>query len=188
MLHKISRFGTVAILILTAIELGGCATAPKPVDRGEFLQRANTTRRNFEASVPGLREQIQNSAGYIVFPGVAQWGIVFSGGSYGRGALYSPQGRQLGWSAINVGSIGLQAGVQGFRMMLVLENEQVLEEFKANKLDGSVTSVVVVVEEGGSGQASFTNGVAVYQGANTGLMAGVNVGLNYVRYVPLGED
>jgi len=185
---SISRFGTLVVFVLTAIQLGGCATAPKPVDRGEFLQRAQATRQRFEASVPGLRDQIQGSAGYIVFPGVAQWGIIFSGGSFGRGALYNSEGRQIGWSAINVGSIGLQAGVQGFRMIIVFQNEQVLAEFKANKLDGSVTGVVVLAEAGGSGQASFTDGVAVYQGANVGLMGGINVGLNYIRYVPLGES
>lgn len=166
----------------------GCATAPKQEDRGVFLQRAQATQRGFEASVVGLREQIQGSAGYIVFPDVKQWGIIYSGGTFGRGVLYSANGRQLGWSAINVGSIGLQVGVQGFRMIVVLQNQETMTIFKASKWDGSVSGVVVALEEGGSTKASFTDGVAVYQGANSGLMAGINVGLSRIRYVPLGGD
>ena len=36
-----------------------------------------------------------------------------------------------------------------------------------------------------SGTAPFQHGVALYQGANKGLMAGVNIGLDYMRYEPL---
>lgn len=169
---------------LVVIQLGGCQTAPKYQDHGEFISRAEGTTQMFKRSVVGLEEQINDSAGYIVFPDVAQWGIVFGGGTWGRGALYDPNGKQLGWSAIRVGSIGLQAGVQGFRVLMVLENQQVLDEFMANKWTGSVSAVAVAAEAGGSAKSSFTNGVAVYQGANTGLMAGVQIGLNNVRYQP----
>lgn len=185
-MHKTIFHMIALVLIFTAMELGGCSTAPQAKDQTAFLGRTQATLRGFESSVFGLREQIQHSAGYIVFPDVAQWGMLIGGGTWGRGALYSPEGKQLGWAAINVGSVGLQAGVQGFRMLMVLENQQVLQEFKANKLTGSVVGVAVVADAGGSGKASFTNGVAVYQGANTGLMAGVNVGMNYIRYEPLG--
>ena len=40
-------------------------------------------------------------------------------------------------------------------------------------------------DAGKAGAASFTNGVAVYQGAQTGLMAGASVGLDYMRYEAL---
>ena len=63
---------------------------------------------------------------------------LIGGGTAGRGALYTPDGRQIGWAAINIGSVGLQAGVQGFRMLMVLEDETALQHFKANLLTGSV--------------------------------------------------
>ena len=52
-------------------------------------------------------------------------------------------------------------------------------------LTGSVSGVAVAGQSGSSGTAPFKDGVAAYQGANEGLMAGVNVGLNYIRYQPL---
>ena len=164
--------------VLGVAHLGGCSTAPKFKDQPAFLEHAESTRGWFKTNVTGLREQIRDSAGHIVFPGVGQWGLLYGGGTFGRGALYSPDGTQLGWAAINVQSIGLQVGVQGFRMLMVLENEKVLQEYRANKLTGSVNGVVVGVKAGGSAAASFTRGVAVYQGANKGLMAGLSIGLN----------
>ena len=175
----------MAAVMLGALAFGGCTTAPKFEDRQAFIERAELSTRWFQRSVTGLREQIDGSAGYIVFPDVAQWGVILAGGTWGRGALYSPDGKQLGWSAINVGSIGLQAGVQGFRMLMVLEDKYVLQQFVDNKWTGSVAGMAVAGDSGGNNTASFTDGVAVYQGASGGLMAGVNIGLNYIRYQPL---
>ena len=107
---------------------------------------------------------------------------MFSGGRFGRGILKRPDGFQIGWAAVNTVSLGLQAGVQGFKMLLVLEDEATLREFMENRLSGGVTGVLVAADAGGSGTAQFENGVAVYQGANTGLMAGANIGLDRIRY------
>ncbi len=47
--------------------------------------------------------------------------------------------------------------------------------------------MVVVGRSGESAKAPFENGVAIYQGASTGLMAGVNIGLDYMRYQSLAD-
>ena len=179
-----SVLGLVLITSMLVAPLGGCSTAPKVGNRAEFLDRASSSRSWFERSVYGLRDQIQDSAGYVIFPNVTQYGILFGGGTMGRGALYRPDGSQVGWAAINTGSIGLQAGVQGFRMIMVLEDEAVVRKFMANQLGGQVSGVVVF-GAGGSAKAPFRRGVACYQGANKGLMAGMNIGLDYIRYKPL---
>lgn len=183
---RTAYFAEIALTALLLVGLlGGCSTAPKVEDRAAFIDRGESTTRWFERNVYGLRGQINGSAGYIVFPELVQWGTGIGGGTFGRGAVYTPDGRQLGWVKINIAAIGLQAGVQGFRMFMVLEDQRTLALFKANLLTGSIAGVAVVGEAGGSGLASFTNGVAVYQGANVGLMAGVNIGLNLLKYEPL---
>ena len=92
---------------------------------------------------------------------------------------------QIGWAAISTPSLGLQAGVQGFKMLVVIEDAATFESFKKSKLSGSASGVAVAIEAGGSVKAPFENGVTVYQGANAGLMAGVNVGLDIMRYEAL---
>lgn len=183
---------TVRALILVVAALGatafttGCSTAPKAENQESFIAESRAATRWFEKNVPGLRQQIEASAGYIVYPSVGQWGIVFGGGQYGRAMVNKPNGTQIGWGALNTGSFGLQAGVRGFKMLVVIQDEATLNKFKANQLSGSVSGVVVVAQEGTSGIGRFENGVAVYQGASSGLMAGVNVALDYLRYQPLG--
>ena len=150
-----------------------------------FLSNARETVVWFEDNVRGLREQIRNSAGYIVFPSTLQYGTGFGGGKFGRGMVAAANGTQIGWSGINTGSLGLQAGIQGFKMLVVFQNDATPNKFKANRLSGAANGVAVLADVGGSGAVPFENGVAVYQGANVGLMVGVNVGLDLVRFETL---
>lgn len=182
----LDRRGLLLFLLTTATAtLVGCSTAPKSRDEAAFLDRTESTTRWFKANVDGLAEQIDRSEAYVIFPDVAQWGILIGGGAFGRGALYESDGDHIGWAAVNTGSIGLQAGVQGFRMLMVIEDAQTLNRFRANQLSGSMSGVAVLAEAGGSGTAPFKNGVVIYQGANAGLMAGINIGLDYIRHEPL---
>jgi len=177
--------------IASAIALGllyglaGCATAPPVKERPVFLSNARETVVWFEDNVRGLREQIRNSAGYAVFPDMLQYGSGFGGGEFGRGMVAAANGTQIGWSGINTSSLGLQAGIQGFKMLVVFQNDATLKKFNANRLSGAANGVAVLADVGGSGAAPFENGVAVYQGANVGLMAGVNVGLDLIRFESL---
>lgn len=172
-------------MCLAGIVLTGCQTAPKSHKQAEFIDNAESSTQWFESSVNRLPQQINQSAAFVIFPDVAQWGILIGGGTFGRGAVCNPDGTQIGWAAINTGSIGLQAGVQGFRMLMVIQDQATLTRFKSNQLSGSVNGVLVAADTGTSAAEQFENGVVIYQGANRGLMAGINVGLNLIRYEPL---
>ncbi len=174
-----------SMLVASLAALPGCATVPREENQVDFMNRARSTTEWFETSVTGLSAQIEGSAGYVVFPDVSRWGILITGGTFGRGAVCRPDGTQIGWGAINTGSVGLQAGVTGFRLLMVLRDEATMERFKTNRLTGTAAGVAVAGTAGGSAATNFQNGVAMYQGADRGLMAGVNIGLNLVRFQPL---
>ena len=72
-------------------------------------------------------------------------------------------------------------------MLVVFEDQATMDKFEQNKLTGDVGATVVAANAGAAGAASFTNGVAVYQGGQTGLMAGASLGLDYMRYAPLDQ-
>ncbi len=160
---------------------------PASADQSSFRQESAAAKAWFEQNTSVLRAQIKNSAAYITFPSVGQWGAVVTGGQFGRRVVSRPDGRQDGWSSINTGSLGLQAGVHGFKMLMVVQDEATLNRLRENKLSGSVSGVVVVAESGTSATAPFENGIEVYQGASSGLMAGVNIGLEYLRFEHLDE-
>ena len=135
----------------------------------------------------GLSRQLDNSGGYIVYPGIGQYGILIGGGKFGRGVVYDNNHRQIGWAYLNTASAGLQVGAQGFKMLVVFEDSATMRQFQENKLTGNVGATAVAADTGAITSSSFTNGVAVYQGAQTGLMAGVSVGLDYMRYESVAD-
>jgi lipid-binding SYLF domain-containing protein len=184
-INRTERILSLLVVGAALLAIAGCSTAPASRDTDSFMSESDAALAWFDRHVDGLDEQIDGAAGYIVFPKVGQFGIIFAGGQFGRGTLNTPDGTQIGWAAINTGSIGLQAGVQGFKMLIVLEDKYALAKFMDNQLDGAVNAVAVAGESGGSTRTPFEDGLAVYQGANSGLMAGVNIGLDYIRYKPL---
>ena len=105
----------------------------------------------------------------------------------GRGVVYDSNNRQVGWAYINMVSAGLQVGVQGYKMLVVFEDPATMRRFQQNKLTGNVGVTIVAVKAGGAGAASFTDGVAIYEGDQAGLMAGVSVGLDYMRFEAVGR-
>ncbi len=189
MLHisstRLPQFILFLLIASTPLLSIGCSTAPNKKDQASFIDASNSALDWFDHNIDGLDQQISNSAGYIIFPKVGQYGIIFGGGQFGRGALNEPTGDQIGWAALNTGSIGLQAGIQGYKMLIVIEDQDTLDKFMNNQLDGSVSAVAIAGKKGGSARAPFENGLAVYQGANSGVMVGVNFGLDYIRYKPL---
>ncbi len=150
--------------------MGACSTAPSKDDRSLFLVEARQGKDYFTKAIPGLNDQLKSSAGYVVFPGIGKWGILF-GGEHGQavgvviGAVFTADGKQIGWASVSNPNIGLQVGGQGLQMIIVFETQKVLEEFKANTMAGSASGTAVGGDSGVTGIAKYTNGVIVYVGA-----------------------
>lgn len=183
-----ARFLCSSILALIAITgLNGCDTAPKIEDRAAFTKEAEDSRALFLSEISGLQAQLDKSVGYAVFPGVGKWGFLFGGGQFGRGAVFSPSGKQEAWAAVSNPSIGLQIGGQGLQMLIVFQTAERFEDFKKNVLAGSASGTVVGGNAGTAGVAAYDNGVAAYITGQKGLMAGASVGLQYLRYMSLAD-
>jgi len=172
----------VLLAIAATLSTVGCSTAPKEKDAATVVRDSRSATSWFTANVDGLRGQLDDSAGYISFPGVGKYGILITGGTFGRGVVYNEKGRQIGWAYTNTVSAGLQLGAQGFKMLVVFEDYATMDQFMQNKLTGNVGATVVAGDASRSRAASFTNGVAIYQGDASGLMAGASVGLEYIRF------
>jgi lipid-binding SYLF domain-containing protein len=186
-LPKCARI-VLLLLIASLQSTVGCSVAPSVDDRQAFVVEARDGLGYFETNVNGLRDQINRSAGYAVFPGAGQWGIIFTGGSFGRGAVFTPSGTQIGWAAENQFNVGLQAGGQGKKILIVFADQPTLDKFKKGFLTGKVEGLAVAADKGTTGTASFQDGVAVYVGAQKGLMAGGMIGMENFQYRELGKE
>ncbi|MBM4007884.1 MAG: hypothetical protein FJ292_10095 [Planctomycetes bacterium] len=178
----------VVLLSLPLASMPGCNVAPKSEDRTIFVEEARDGLKYFEKHVTGLTRQIRESGGYALFPGAGQWGIIFTGGSFGRGAVFAPDGTQIGWAAVDNFNLGLQAGGQGKKILLVFSNVDMLEQFKKGLLTGKAEGLAVAGDKGATGIAPFQNGIAAYIGAEKGLMAGGMIGMENFRYRALGKE
>ncbi len=164
-----------------------CSTAPKAENRVSFALEARAAEKWFETNVTGFKDQLNSGGGYIVFPDVGQFGIVFGGGTFGRGAVYNTEGEQVGWAALNRASIGLQLGAQSYKMVIIMQNAGVFANFKDGTWQGDVAATAVAAQSGAATTAQFDKGVAVYVGDQAGLMAGMSIALAHVRYKNLAD-
>ena len=175
------------ICAATLVAATGCSTAPKSTDRASFMVEAEAAKVWFTSNISHLQQQLDNSAGYILFPAVGQWGFVFLGGQFGRGAVYTAQGQQVGWGKVNSGSLGLQLGGQAVKMLVVFQDDATMTAFKSGSWQGGAGATAVAANSGGSAAAPFSNGLAIYLGGNAGLMAGASISLSHLAFVSLDD-
>ncbi len=176
------------LLIASVVCLSpGCSTVPDQKDRAKVVADSRSTTQWFRNNVRGLSAQLDNSGGYVSYPGIGRYGLLITGGKMGRGVVYDSNHRQVGWAYINMVSAGLQVGIQGYKMLVVFRDDATMRRFRENHLTGNVNATIVAIGAGESGAVSFTNGVAIYEGDQAGLMAGVSVGLDYRRYEAVGR-
>jgi len=173
--------GSLFAVVLSAAFVGGCQTAPNTDSKREALHNdAQATVSRMTSEDTSLRQFLDKSAGYVVFPTVGKGGFVV-GGSYGRGEVYS-HGTMIGFADISQASVGLQAGDQSFSELIVFEDDGVLNRFKQNKVSLSANASAVALKSGAAASARYTDGVAVFTKPIGGLMFEASIGGQQFTY------
>jgi lipid-binding SYLF domain-containing protein len=173
-------------LMLTVIPglLVGCATAPASrADREALVAEGTSSLQQMRAEDPGLSELVRRSYGYAVFPNVTKGGLGV-GGAYGRGVVYE-RGRHVGYSDLSHASVGLQAGGQTFSELLLFENKDALDRFKAGQFNFAADASAVVMESGAATNVNFVDGVGVVVRPTGGAMVEASVGGQKFTYQAL---
>ncbi len=86
---RLCRFVCMQLLVTSVVCLSpGCTTAAKQRDQATVVADSRSATRWFTNNVRGLDAQLENSAGYICYPGIGQYGILITGGKFGRGVVY----------------------------------------------------------------------------------------------------
>jgi lipid-binding SYLF domain-containing protein len=166
--------GLALVMSLAAGLLGSCATAPaSPEDKAALVMQTED---------PSLGALLQKGYGYSLFPNVGKGGLVV-GGAYGRGVVYE-RGQHIGYSDLSQGSVGLQVGGQSFSELLVFENKEALERFKAGRFGFAAGASAVVLKAGAATNATFVDGVAVVVQPIGGVMVEAAIGGQQFTYQP----
>ncbi|MBS1117797.1 MAG: hypothetical protein H6Q90_25 [Deltaproteobacteria bacterium] len=150
--------------------LTGCATAPQSAGARQSLkERADATINEMIARDPGIRNVLNVSLAYAVFPDVGKGGLIV-GGAFGRGVLYE-HGRMTGYVKIEQASLGAQIGAQSFAELLVLNDARAVRRIREGSLALGADVGVVAVTSGAVARAQFQNGVQAFLLPRGGMMA-----------------
>ena len=131
--------------------------------KAEFLKK--------DALMKGLFE---SAYGYVIFPNVGKGGIGV-GGAAGNGVVYEKD-VMVGMAKLSQVSIGLQAGGQVYREIILKKKKKELDRFKNSQFEFSAQASALAAKAGASANAKYTNGVMVFTMQKGGLMYEASIG------------
>lgn len=170
---------------LVAVLFAACATVPQErAQRAALVSEANATLQMMTAHDPSLRDLLERSYGYAVFPTVGEVGVLAVGGRGGVGVVFE-QGEAIGFARIREATLGPQLGGQTFSQIIVFESRAALDRMRAGDFDLTAGVQGTVLGWGASASTQFENGVAVIVSSERGLMAGATVGGQSIRFEPM---
>lgn len=156
--------------------LGGCtATTPQSDNKKQTLQsESQAALEEMKRSDAGVNDVIERAYGYAIFPDASKAAFVV-GASYGRGEVYE-QGKFIGYSTLNKGSIGLQAGAMNFSQLVLFEDKFALERFTRGEWAPAANASAVALKAGAATTTTFKDGVAILINTRGGAIADLSVG------------
>ncbi len=153
-------------------------------DAREHLQKSVQVIQKMQAE-PGMKKLLQRAKGIYVVPeyGRAALGV---GGRGGAGVLFVKQGSKWGNPAFyNMGGIsaGLQAGVEGGAIAMVLTDQKAINSFKQdNNFSLNADAGLTVVKWSGKAQGSAGKGDVVMWSDAKGLFGDLAVSVTDINF------
>jgi len=162
--------------LIGLLAVAGCSTAPSTAEGRSDLRRSSADALSeAQQNDPSLRNFIDGSAGYAVFPSIGK-GAAGIGGAYGKGDFFYQDGTAVGYCDMTQGTIGLQLGGQAYTEILVFENQAAVRRFMAGDCTFDAQATAVALHSGAGANAKFADGVAVFTTDEAGLMYEAAIG------------
>jgi lipid-binding SYLF domain-containing protein len=144
----------------------------------------------------------EKAYGYVIFPDVGKAGFIV-GGEHGDGKVFE-KGKQVGTASLTQVSVGAQAGAKEYAEVIFFETKADFEKFKAGdfQLSGNAEATAITLNASASAGTDastasagteadttakyghYQNGVAVFTVTKGGLMAGISVGGQKLKFKP----
>ena len=176
-----------SVVVFAMFMMVGCSTAPKSqAEKRSLVAEADATVASMTAKDASLRDLIDRSAGYAVYPNVGAAGAIV-GGAYGRGVVFE-DGRPAGFTELNQGSVGATIGGQTYSQMIVFENDAALNRLKAGNFDIGAEASAVALKAGVAAATRFEGGIAIFQMPKGGLMATAAVTGQKINFQPMQQS
>lgn len=173
------RIRTIAVLLTIALGLSATAmaqdeTKPKTQKKRENIDKiAEEALNRLFAQEPKAKTLFDMAYGYAVFTNVkVMFGI--SGGGGSGVAVVKNTGQRV-YMKMGTGGIGIGLGGQKSTVVFLFEDRKTLENFIYNGWQGDAAANAVAGTEGANVATTFTQGLAIYQMTESGLMLKADV-------------
>jgi lipid-binding SYLF domain-containing protein len=122
---------------------------------------------------PAARELADRTVAYAVFDNI-KVSVLVSGGS-GVGVAVNDSTGSRTYMRMGTGGIGLGLGGQSYQMVFMFENLETFDRFVNKGWQADASANAVAGTSGKNYSATFTNGLAVFQLTNKGLLAQADI-------------
>jgi lipid-binding SYLF domain-containing protein len=140
--------------------------------RQEILQMADDTIDALSAD-KSAKSLIDDAYGYAVFD-TTKGGFIVTGAG-GTGVAMRSSGRDPVYMHMGAGGIGLGAGIENYKLVILFEDEATYEKFTDGEWSAGVSAQAAAGRDGAAAVGRFENGVAVYHLTDKGVIAQVDV-------------
>ncbi len=143
-------------------------------DKQRLRTMSQTTMKELLATSEGAKKLHDTAYGYAVFE-VVKVAVGITGGAgegvaYAKRAMHDPIYMEMA-----TGGIGLGLGGQKYRTIFLFENQKAFDEFVFDGWEAGAEANAAAGNEGANAASSFSDGVAIYQITEKGLIANVDV-------------
>jgi lipid-binding SYLF domain-containing protein len=173
------------LLILVTFVLFTQITVAKSAQ--EIDKEVDIAIEKFKKEINGGEDFLSKTKGYLVFPKIIKAGLIV-GGKYGEGALRI-DGVTKHYYDMTAASIGWQAGVQDYSMLIGFLSETALNNFiHSNGWEAGVDGTITISDWGESidiGSYSYEKPIVAFIYNEKGYMASISItGTKFRRIAP----
>ena len=129
---------------------------------------------------PSAKELVDDAYGHAVFD-TTKGGFLVTGAG-GTGVAMRSNGSNPIYMHMGAGGVGLGAGLENYKFIVLFENEDVYKRFIDGEWSAGATAQAAAGRDGAAIVGKFNNGVAVYHITDKGLIAQADV--TGVRFWP----
>lgn len=152
----------------------------------ELAERRQEIVAMSKSTIEALRKDssagrlIGDAYGYAVFD-TTKGGLIVTGAG-GTGAAMRKSGGDPVFMHMGSGGIGLGAGIENYKLVLLFQNEDTYRRFIDGEWSAGASAQAAAGRDGAAAVAAFVNGVAVYHLTDKGVIAQADV--SGVRFWP----
>jgi lipid-binding SYLF domain-containing protein len=181
-------FSNFAFAALTALTIAGVSAQDNDDEldakglearRAEILDMTKDTVAELRKD-DAAEDLVDDAYGYAVFD-TTKGGFVVTGAG-GTGAAMRKNGGNPVYMHMGAGGVGLGAGLENYKLVLLFENEDTYERFVDGSWTAGASAQAAAGRDGAAVVGKFVNGVAVYHLTDKGVIAQAD--LTGVRFWP----